>query len=141
MTAEELHHKIYEKGMLEDWSKITVDRWRGKLTKLKVGKTGELYAALKYSIRPDRITFSFPYYGRFVDMGVGKGVKIGDVKAGRSTSVLAGSSKSTRRPKKWYSKTMSNEVRQLAKLLAQKYGSGSAEFIKQSLTIPIVIES
>ena len=50
--------------------------------------------------------FAFRYYGRFVDMGVGKGITLEDIGVGN------------RVPKRWYSGVIYSEVKKLAKLMA-----------------------
>ncbi len=67
-----------------------------------------------------RIEFAFNYYGKFVDMGVGRGVKLGDARGNR-------------RPKKWYSKTFYAEVKKLGELVAAKYAQKAQIIIVESV--------
>ncbi len=86
---------------VEAWADIVIDNWLDNLTKLRIGYYFQLESNLHYNIfsgshnLPSAVEFSFPLYGRFVDMGVGRGVKLEDVKGPENS----------RRPKKWYSKT------------------------------------
>ena len=78
--------KLSEREIAEAWAKITIIKWKKKLASNKIGDTGTLLKSFKYNVLASaqgnvlKITLLFEYYGRFVDMGVGKGVKIGDVK-------------------------------------------------------------
>lgn len=70
----------------------------------------------------DKITFAFVFYGRFVDMGVGKGVPIS----------LVGTPGIKRKPRKWYSPMFSSQVKALSEILAQKYSRKAALYIVET---------
>lgn len=59
---------------------------------------------------PTLIIFAFNYYGKFVDMGVGRGVPHSEVPF------------SNRRAKPWQSKTFARELGVMAELLSRHYG-------------------
>ncbi len=102
---------------VQAWSDIVLENWLDNMHKLRIGYTFELENSIIYGIEhgsdklPSAIEFSFMYYGKFVDMGVGNGVKLEDVKSGFHT----------RQPKKWYSKTFYGQTLKLSLILAQKY--------------------
>jgi len=104
------------------WAEIVIERWQSRMAALDVGDTGELLRSFQSQVEvdsngdPQKITFAFLYYGRFPDMGVGRGVKIGD----RSTA---------RQPKLWYSSVFLKEVNKLGKMMAAKYGIEAAQEI------------
>jgi hypothetical protein len=77
--------KLSELEIAQAWAKITIIKWKKKLATGKVGNSGALLQSFQYNVLASaqgnvlKITLLFEYYGRFVDMGVGRGVKIGDV--------------------------------------------------------------
>ena len=100
---------------VEAWAIIVIKRWESKISQLGIGSTGNLAKSFLQHVftqsggDPEKIEFTFNYYGKFVDMGVGKGVKMGQ------------SGKGSRNPKPWYSKTFYSEVKRLGEILSQKY--------------------
>jgi hypothetical protein len=110
----------------EAWAEIVIDNWLDKISKLNIGYSFQLERNFIHEIArgpngvPTLISFSFPYYGKFVDMGVGKGVRLEDVKSGAS-DYRAGEGGHRRRPKKWYSPVFYAEVQKLTRILAEKY--------------------
>lgn len=107
------------------WAEITIDRWKQRMAALEVGSTGELLKSFVAHVTadaqgdPSKITFAFLYYGRFPDMGVGRGVKLGD------TPDRTGH----RRIKPWYSDTFRTEVVKLGRMMATRFGIEAAEAI------------
>lgn len=100
------------------WADIVLDRWLRKIDALKINDTYELANSFISEVisgsggDPERIEFAFKYYGKFADMGVGKGITLSDV----------GMRETKRHPRKWYSPVFYAEVTKLAGLLAEKYG-------------------
>jgi len=90
--------KRYERELAEFWAKITIELWRKNLTRMKIGQnsSGNLYRSFKFKViagaqgKVDRIEFAFNYYGKFLDMGVGIGTRIGnrEVSRGKATIVF-----------------------------------------------------
>ncbi len=106
------------------------------ILKKKIGYTGSLAQSIKYHIEydengPVKVVFEFNHYGQFVDMGVGKGQKYGDVK-GNATLLNAIGVKG-RKAKKWYNKTVFPEANTLALLLKEQYGINAINMINESL--------
>jgi hypothetical protein len=103
---------------LEAWTKIVIERFEMKINHLKIGDTGELLATLTQQLYSDsegdvdKITFGFLYYGRFPDMGVGRGVKLGEAGTGNNRKI-----------KPWFAKTFFSQVYKLGKILAEKTGN------------------
>lgn len=100
---------------VDAWAKIVIERWEQKIMNMGIRKTGRLLNSFQHFINtqaggnPDKIVFAFEYYGKFVDMGVGRGVKLEAVES------------STRRAKPWYSKTFWSQFEKLKELMVQKY--------------------
>lgn len=105
--------------MAQRWAEIVIERFQSRMAALEVGDTGELLKSFQSQVvadsngDPQKITFAFLYYGRFPDIGVGRGVKLGD----RSTA---------RQPKPWYSDVFLKEVHKLGVFMAAKYGIEAA---------------
>ena len=121
--------KLSEREIAEAWAKITIIKWKRKLAINRIGDSGTLLKSFKYNVLASaqgnvlKISLLFEYYGRFVDMGVGKGIKIGDVKESITSRKIFGKMLGNRRrPKKWYSKTFHAEVMKLSEIFAKEYG-------------------
>lgn len=120
---------------VDAWADIVTSNWLDKINKLNVQYSFQLEESIRYELinnaggLPERVEFSYNYYGKFVDMGVGKGVSLGDVKDQRND----GSGRKARRPKKWYSTTMYAEVIKLREILAKKYGRIAAISIVENI--------
>lgn len=115
---------IPKSDIVKEWADIVIERWIRKISRLKIGNTNSLLKSFRHSVSndangdPAKVSFAFNYYGRFVDMGVGRGVRIDQV------------DQSNRKPKPWYSKTFINECNRLAQILADQYGKAAANSIK-----------
>lgn len=100
----------------EAWAEIVVERWENKISRLRIYKSGDLARSFTHHVisnangNPELIEFTFLYYGKFVDMGVGNGIKYGEVEG------------SNRRPKEWYSKTFFSEIEKYKEIMADKFG-------------------
>lgn len=106
--------------MVQRWAEIVIERWQARMEALEVGSTGELMRSFHAQVTndangdPTKVTFAFLYYGRFPDMGVGRGITLSDVPApGRPV-------------KPWYSQVFLGEVVKLGRMLAAKYGIDAA---------------
>lgn len=110
-----------------EWAEILIMRWKERMHELKVGRTGELENSFAYQVMLDqllnlkKIDLGFLYYGKFTDMGVGKGMGIESVKDNGKAWASGLNEKNRRRPKKWYSKTFTREYNVLVELLAKYY--------------------
>lgn len=108
---------------VEAWAAIVVERWERKIQQLKIYHSGKLVNSFVHFVNTqaggniDKIVFAFEYYGKFVDMGVGRGVKLGEVEASNRTA------------KPWYSKNFWSQFLKIKEILVEKYQ------IKGQLTI------
>lgn len=123
---------------LKAWMEITIQELRKGLLEKRVREySGDLYRSFAGQVyygadgMPTRVTIGFMFHGRFVDMGVSRGVKMENVKSNlqawraltrgeRATGRKAG--QEPRKPKKWYSPTIYREYQRAAEILADKYG-------------------
>jgi hypothetical protein len=100
---------------VEAWADIVIERWEQKIVRLGISHTGALLRSFYHTVQtqangnPELIVFTFEYYGKFVDMGVGRGVKKEEVEF------------SNRKAKAWYSKTFFSQLEKLKDILAAKY--------------------
>jgi len=114
---------------VESWADIVIKMWKRKIIQLNIGKTGALFDSLQYEIishaggDPARIDFMYKYYGRFVDMGVGREMSVGN----------QGEVNTSRKPKKWYSAVMFSQVKRLSEILKQKYNIIGASVISENI--------
>jgi hypothetical protein len=102
---------------VQAWADIVIQIWLDKIEQLKIQYSYQLADSFANHVishangNVQRIEFAFNYYGKFVDMGVGKGVSLEEVSTPSNT----------RKPKPWYSRTFYAEVQKLGRLLAEKY--------------------
>ena len=124
------------KKLVSDWALYTIERLQKSTDKRKVGVTGSLRYSLLYHLSAmadggvSGVKLNFNYYGKFVDMGVGRGQKIEDVKSNREVYNLVGGG---RKPKKWFSRTLYAEVLELRNLMAKKYGEQGIQLVKDTI--------
>jgi hypothetical protein len=99
----------------EAFAKIVIERWEQKIMRLGINSTGKLLGSFTHYVNTQAngnvnfIQFTYEFYGRFVDMGVGKGVKYGEVEL------------SKRKAKPWYSKIFFSQIIKLREILVNKY--------------------
>lgn len=129
--------KTQEKAkLIQDWARYTAERLQRSIKKRGIGHSGDLSYSILYRLSAiangdiSSAIHEFNYYGKFVDMGVGRGQKIENVKSNGDIIRMAGEG---RRPKKWFSKTYYAEVAELRNLLLIKYGETAAQNIKETI--------
>ncbi len=130
-----LHGRINYKGTVEAWVRYTVNDWKKEIVKKKIGRSGQLVQSFRTQIFFGKdaelieATFRFKFYGRFVDMGVGKGTKIGDVAENKITRSLQGRKAAPRRAKKWYSSKLFYNVNRLQELMTEKFALAGKDLV------------
>lgn len=109
------------------WAQITIERWEEKIMQQGIGSSNTLINSFTHQVNTDSngnptlIIFAFEYYGRMVELGVGNGVPYAEVE------------QSNRTAKPWYSQTLAREVKALAALLAQHFGTKATVVIKNAI--------
>ena len=110
------------------WAQIAATRMVKALKRYKIGKSGALMQSIQQEIYKNggdsyKAIFRYLQYGRFVDIGTGRGFTRGA--RGTASFALSRNENGTlkaavnRHPKSWYSKTMYREIKILSeKLLA-----------------------
>lgn len=108
MAAESTVAELFE--VLAEWGRRTDLVLRAEIGKLGIGVTEELLASVRYRVFQEAAgagyDLSFLDYGRFVDMGVGRGHGM-DAKIERqktNAALIRSQRKKERKPKKWYSR-------------------------------------
>lgn len=123
---------IVPQRLVSEWARIAIERLQAALEKKKIGVTGELFNSFKRELENaggdvGAVIIKFLMYGRFVDMGVGNGLKAYERKTNKANLVGARAyganvSYKSRQPKRWYSKTKAAETWRLQELLIQDLG-------------------
>ncbi len=130
--------ELERKNLIEDWARYTAERLQKSLQRKKVGVTGDLNYSILYSLVGaangdlTSVRHEFNYYGKLIDMGVGRGQKLESVKGNRDMYVLTGHR--ARAPKKWFSKTYYSETLELVSMLSLKYGEQIPHMVKEEIT-------
>lgn len=114
------------------WVKIVIERWENKIKELNIKHTGKLLDSFHHFINtqangdPEKITFTFEFYGKFVDMGVGRGMphgsrnQLGDSYYSKRNN-LGQLHSYSRKPKPWYSKVFWSQFQKLKVIVHEKY--------------------
>jgi|SRR5690606_4187884 len=123
---------IVPQRIVSEWARIAIERLQAALDKKKIGVTRELFNSFKRELEAaggdvEAVIIKFLMYGRFVDMGVGNGIKAYERKTNKANLVGARAygadvSYVARQPKRWYSKTKAAETWRLQELLIQDLG-------------------
>jgi hypothetical protein len=118
---------------LQQWAQITIELWQFKIAQFGlISRTGHYSSQTEPTSKhlidsffhhvtqqsggnQALINFAFNYYIRMLDMGVGKGVKIGD--------------RSNRKRYKVFSKPFYSQLVRLAELLTEQYATQGAGII------------
>lgn len=125
---------------LRAWAAITIIKLRKSMRDKGVA-TRHLYKSFSSNISytdgfPSAVTISFMFHGKFVDMGVGNGVKISDVKGNAAKwKSLPRKERKGLRPrlaKRWYSPVIYGEMNILSVLLLRKYGIQTGRIMEGS---------
>lgn len=109
----------------EAWAKMMITIWEEKVMTLNIHDTGNLLKSFQYNLIASaagdtgKIIFTYLYYGRMVDMGVRRGVKLGDQGIKR---------------KQWYNKSFYHSVKVLSEKSAQLYGEEFRIMMHETLT-------
>lgn len=111
------------------WAYYTINSWRLKIRELRIRSSGDFERSFTSHIMVaaggdlEKVKFMFKFYGVFVDMGVGKGTKIGDVAENKLSRRLQGKQAGNRRRRKpWQNKVTAYNTHRLAEILQEQYG-------------------
>lgn len=121
---------------LKEWARITIQRWVMRIGKIGFGpeSTGALIRSFgsfanfienEANGNPQKITFTFLFYGYYWDAGVGRGYTPGN--SGNLESLKGGGH---RKKHRWFNKIYWREFNNLARLLCEQYGQDATEILK-----------
>jgi len=124
---------------VESWKQEAHKTLRLKWSKRQIA-FGELFDSIAISIMSDgesdgvsRIRWSFYAYGRFVDMGVGRGHPLGSRKENALRKVAGEDVSKPRKAKPFYVRDIFNQGHVLHELLVEKYGIKMFSVLEQNL--------
>ena len=109
---------------VEAWAEITIKNWLDKIIRLNVIRSRDLFNSFSMHIYtnsggdPTKIEFAFLYYGKFIDMGVGRGAPLGS---------------GQRKAKRWYNKQFGKEIARLREIMGEKYAEKAAFAVVDAL--------
>lgn len=156
MTYDELsiHEKLNLKAALREWATYAIAHFGEELDKkvygVRTNRAGYQYARIKrvsgnlrrtwYQNVTDgdevsRVMIQFLQYGRFVDMGVGRGVTHTSRVVNRQLRLGA----TGRRRKPWYSKRKGYETHRLREILAQKNINLALGTIESAMNLAVTL--
>lgn len=130
MAQNNLFDQINIRGYVDGWARITIELWKKELRKKRIGITKELENSFKSEIKRKgteiaEVVLKFKMYGRFVDMGVGNGIKAferGSNAGNRRDARRYGANVQfvNRQNKRWLNKIKTSQSYRLAELLSLK---------------------
>lgn len=118
--------------LAEQWLSITVERFVANMRRLRIQNTGALMASFRSEVMGAaagdqlRLRLSYALYGKFVDIGVGRGMAAG-VRKGQDGYERVRNSRGKlrrhqRKARPWYSKEIAHQTHRLSELLLELYG-------------------
>jgi len=124
--------QLNELEVAKKWLDITITRFIENMRKLRIQDTGTLMASFQKQVVGSaegrlQLRLSYALYGKFVDMGVGRGMGAGVTKKDdgydrirRNRGQLR---RHTRKPRNWYGREMGYQTKRLAELMLDLYGT------------------
>jgi hypothetical protein len=126
---------------LQKWGQIMIKVWQDNLQKKGINASGELARSFEEKVRGQQadamaIALKFKMYGRFRDMGVGKGVKAYERNqnaANRSAARRYGAKVSSTNitAKRWYNKPKMAQIYKLREILGIDLGTAVSDELSQ----------
>jgi hypothetical protein len=128
---------------VEKWLEYTLDDLRESLRKLKIDDTGHLLASVQGHLVAaagddvQKLSIAYAVYGKFVDMGVGRGMGAGvrkrDSDYQRIRDERGQLHKYSRKARPWSSKVIGKQAMRLSIILSDYYGETTVASIQQAL--------
>lgn len=117
---------------LEKWLEFTLANLRERVRKLKINDTGHLLASIEGHLvaaaggNVERLSIAYAIYGKFVDMGVGRGMGAGirkrDSDYARIRDERGQLHQYSRKARPFSSKEIGRQSRRLSEILSDFYG-------------------
>lgn len=121
-----------ELQLARKWLDYTIERFIENMRKLRIRHTGALMASFKKQVIGAasgrlQLQLSYALYGKFIDMGVGRGmgqgVRKGDDGYDRIRNSRGQLKRRQRKARKWYSKEIAYQTKRLAELMSDLHGT------------------
>jgi hypothetical protein len=150
----DINGKINLKGLMEAWSDITIERFqkqqdkkiyarRRSSKKRKLRRSYQLRNDWRSRIYKNQkgggisgLMLSFSLYGRFDDLGVGKGV---DAAEALYRKTRKNGDKLTRKPSRWYSREKGYQVHRMRELLQKYYVNVTLDSLEDALVGSVTV--
>lgn len=114
------------------WLDFTVSNFIDNVRRLRIQDTGALMASFRKQVVGSaegqlQLRLSYALYGKFVDMGVGRGYGAGVRRSDDGYDRLRNGRGQLRRKKrkarKWYAKELAHQTKRLAELMSELHGT------------------
>ncbi|MBO0360747.1 hypothetical protein J0X19_22490 [Hymenobacter sp. BT186] len=121
-----------ELDLANKWLDFTIESFVENMRKLRIQDTGTLMASFKKQVIGSaegrlQLQLSYALYGKFIDMGVGRGmgqgVRRGDDGYDRIRTSRGRLRRKERKARKWYSREMAYQTKRLAELMSELHGT------------------
>lgn len=130
--------------IMKEFLKILAERFRKKIKEMKIGHEGDLQDSFRGTVKKSsseiRGRMNYNYYGRFVNLGVGKGVTLAEMKSGVSLTKGRKGKTTRRKPKPWYSDTLPYETHRLSEIYAEAVSVDAGAKLAAQLNAKIEIK-
>lgn len=141
---------INNREIAGDWAKFTIEKWKTAIKGKGIGVTQSLINSFNQELQMAGddvkvVVIRFNFYGRFRDMGVGKGLKAYERGSNKKNLIAAkryGANVSYvgRQPKKWYNKIKTAETYRLGELLATAEGKQLIQNIESDFSKTLTLK-
>ncbi|MBC6698865.1 hypothetical protein [Hymenobacter sp. BT190] len=114
------------------WLDFTVQAFVENMRQLRIRNTGALMASFRQQVIGGaegrlQLQLSYALYGKFIDMGVGRGmgqgVRRGDDGYDRIRNGRGQLKRRERKARKWYAKEMAYQTKRLSELMSELHGT------------------
>jgi hypothetical protein len=149
MAAEDLHKRINMRGTVDAWARYAIAAFQSQLKKKRVGQSQQLFNSFARELKLSggdvtAVMIRFNFYGRFRDMGVGRGVSSHEVKSNKQNLIAAKKygadvDYTRRQPKRWYAKEKVHQTLRLKEILIKEMGIELVNGLENSLAANLKI--
>ena len=114
------------------WLDFTVDNFVDNMRRLRIRDTGALMASFRKQVIGSaegqlQLRLSYALYGKFIDLGVGRGygagVRGGDDGYDRLRNGRGQLRRREHKARQWYAKELAHQTKRLAELMSELHGS------------------
>lgn len=134
--------QIAKRSTVEAWAEIAIKEFQKALEKKKIVDTRHLFNSFKKELRANggdvhAVLLKLAMYGRYQDMGVGRGLKAYERKTNKANLIAAkryGANVSYvgRQPIKWYNKVRFSQSLRLQEILIRDLGDDINKWVLAS---------